>query len=678
MRDNDGLWRPDYLARARDVLRLVLRAAVWARDLVFYKNADIDDAVREVGLRWGVESFPAHHTGAEARRVLRWADALAADSSVIAVLHTWIADTAVGPGVESASDLASPSWPIARPEEWPPIGSGEQRQLVHSAMQSLGAHPLLRHGEAEMLEVLRRRVAELHMRYLGEDPRTNTRFFHLRHQVIRAWFNRDLLDLHGAPAATGEGDELTGPAAAVARSQAAIAAMLFHDTVINWNQDAISAIVEGRYAWRIALGEFEPLEQLVRRRRHRSSTGPPSLLRPARGMFEEPAFVLNTSPTARELLRRAEEFRASRDRPHLARYLALRQDVKWERSSYEDRRVVLLADQQVHLAAVGVASRRDVQQLDRFLGQSATLRPPYAEFIPRDRSLSNSKRGAIESALDGGRKGMQSLRENAPASPLVSAKRAETETEHQLALAIAGTLAKVLEKLLADYSAPAARHEGRHRLVEWVSAADYWSNLALELLQRMEDEGWLQTERLQEGYLADRRWRSQTRIIRHRVLCAVFSLSNMEALQGGGTDLRDRIGIDREALSSAYLEMVQVQEVAAAQPLLITQLALWHGFLMSNEIPFEPDLMSVGLRRYDYLTSSELRPRASESTIGFDSERRMLAAARLIDADWDSGVLERIPAQSTAWIALDLSSNGAYSEWRHATAGLRRAARGEE
>ncbi|TQJ32621.1 hypothetical protein [Microbacterium sp. SLBN-146] len=663
----DGRWRDDYLARMRDLLRLVLRTAVWSRDLTFYKNTDVRDVAREVGRRWGVEEFPAQHTGADGRRVLRWADALAADESVLAILGTWLS-SAEADGVGSAVTAPDPTWPLERPKDWPPTATGERARLVESALRSLGTHPLLPSGERGMLEVLRRRVAELHMTYLSDDPRANTRFFHLRHRIIRTWFHQDLLDLHGAPVPVAAESEPTGSAGIVARSEAAISAMLFHDTVLNWNQEAIAEIIEDRYAWRIALGGYDPLEQLVRRRHHRLAAKSPTLLTAPRSVLDDPAYLDGVSVAGRAVFVAAREFRRSKSQSDLSRFLTLRGSHDWRGSNPHEQRVLLLADQIVHLASIGVASKANLEVLDGFLEQSAAIRPEYGAYVFRDRALDAGKKGDLDDALQHAASGMKVLEESR-STGLFSVNRAQAETEHQLALAIAGSLARILEKTIVEHPGVASRPGSTARIAHWARAADAWSTHTLDVLQLMESEGWLQDETF--AHLADRRWRAQTRIIRHRVLCAIFTLAAIEGVAGSGAQFRSELRLDEESLLDAYRDMARVQEISGTQPLLVTQLALWHAFLMSNEIPFEADEMSVRLRRYDYLTSAD----ASTSTIDFDLERRMLAVGRLIDADWDSGVLERIPAQSAAWIALDLCSHGTYSAWRRSTRALRRAAR---
>jgi hypothetical protein len=628
-----------------------------------------------------------------ARRAQNWARRIAKFPAALAVAAAGSQLDPVELDLEywstRGASVGIPRWSTApdQVERWPPgLMPGEEG---HWLLERLGAffdeedprlvsaldNPNAR--RRQLTQVLRRRATELHDEYLGEYFETQPHFFHLRHSMARQWFETDLEDLGGVAERYVAFRELeeSSQRQAMLRSQAAIAQLMFFTVLHEWNPAAVDEILDRRSSARLLfLGGDElahPLERLIQRieddRRRKLQKGvAPKLTRKA--LPVDPVFVSEAGPKARELFRASQDVRESTTRETVQRYIDLRRHVQeseaWGRLSIHDKRTVLLADHAVHLDAVKLQLPAVMGILDQFLETSSRARSEYAAFIERDVAMlagkSNTRRG-LEDSVAAARRGVEqiesaSFRADSQYSPSQFNERAAMETTHQMSLALAGATVKVLEDLM---EAPADEQAtfSTALLLNRIRSAVRWSRATLSALDQLERAGYLGSTRYDDGFLAVAGWRVASKVIRHRILCASFAL--VEAF-----DLRDQLAFPRVLdLEVAYVEMITEPAVVEGNIPTIVQGALLHSFLTHGELPF-PGRIAPAAKRSDYLTMDVDSAAFRHPRVQWGVGRRMRATIANSEADYDYGVVGRVPLSSRTARTLNALSGGGYSEWR--------------
>lgn len=674
-------WRPDYLARSRVVLRRALEAyRTDGSTDGLHGGVDAPRIASAVGGYAGVTTFPSTAAAAvEAatgavmsedtarKRVSAWVARVAEDRHVAASLAEEL-DLWEPPPRElhMTTTARRPLWPLGDAAHWPPAPTpATERTWILAALavrfeddDRLPSPESDPDGfDAQALQILRRRVVDLHDAYLGNELATNEHFVHLRHTIARQWFREDLLDLRGVEAlATAGAPAATASRRKVQRSQAAISAMLFYDALHSWDQRAMEIIVARRAAARLAYGEGEPLERFARR----AIASARSVRSPLGAGVKNPhlpEYVVRAPAAARDIFDFATKVRQAVSIPTLREYVRLRRALDWDALDVRGRRTVLLADQSAHLDAVNAGDPRLLSDIDQLLRQSSIARVAYAAFVERDHAMSSGKAdgfaGLTRSLAQAG-EGVRLLDRIARAGEDTD-PRAHLEATQQMDLALAGATVKLAEYMMREPSTAVDPDRATRR----TAGSLRWSLATLGSLAQLEKEEALDDKRYDQGYLADRNWRVLPQVMRLRSLCAAYTLSHAHETADRGRT------VTIEMIDMAYTRLVTTQEITAVHVPQVLQLALWHSFLTQGRLPLPTSGMSVVLRRQDYITDDvdpHGHPGAPHTYM--DERRRKLITTWLLEKNWDTGAIERVAPQNPAWELLDRRSGGEYGRWR--------------
>lgn len=698
--NDDGSWRPDHLARVRLVLRSALRryraeGTTWS----LHDGVTTDRLADAIGRYWGVDCYPhsapqsvafARELPADApqptqnaagRRLREWAVRVADAAplpELISELDLWDPPPREihVPADPTVRDGRPPLWSLRHSASWPPSdGAGTEREWLIEVVAELlddddrlVATASLTSREHQLLQILRRRVFDLHAAYLdgGFGIETNLQFLHLRHNVARLWFVEDLVDLRGIEAVA---DAETTASHNAKRSQAAISALMFYQAVHEWDQRAMDAIMANRFGVHTAYSD-DPIERFSRRviesaakRRHPLGSGVKET--------HLPDYVrLTRCPEARRIFDFAMKMRQAPGAGTLAEYIRLRQVLDWDALDPRGKRTVLLADHSAHLDAVNQKNAGALGEIDQLMKQSLDARVEYEAFIQRDHAMAVGKSGtlrALENSLGQAAAGVAKVARLARSHETFDV-RAQLETEQQLDLAIAGSTVKLGEHMMTEPSgridaAGASRH---------AAASLRWSAATLSLLEELERAGMLGAKRYEDGYLSQGAWHVQTHIIRLRCLCAAYTLSQAHGVRGA------RTLTTIEAIEAEYVQLVTLQEITAAQVPQILQLALWQSFL-TGRLPLPARSLSTQLRRSDYITDDVVGdPSGGIPHVHVDDRRRRLITLWLLDRSWDAGAVEKVARENPAWALLQKRSGGEFGRWRAWLADRREKLRDEK
>ncbi|WP_409046934.1 hypothetical protein AB2L57_09500 [Microbacterium sp. HA-8] len=534
-------------------------------------------------------------------------------------------------------------------------------------------------SEEQFVQILRRRTAQLHHSYLSGNPAIKTRFWYLRHSIVRPWFNEDLLDLRHDPDDDDAGIRQSSDPR-VPRSQAAVSMLMFHAAIREWDDDAYKAIITSRLAaFRSA---EEPIIRYIRQGLHTASA-------PREEHLPEPSLSglehLGGSARVHLLMRAVVAFRKTADPGDAARYFKARRAIQddWTTNVKQDeRRIVLLADQAMHLTVVGggLLDADSRTEISRFLAESAEDRLEYRAFVWRDAALQESKAKRLDRAMSAGEEGRRVLKRHSSDADFRSGERVLVEVEHQMNLLMAGNAVKIVEAMMARSTVTRRTARDADEVIRARAAAAVgWASLAMDSVHRLEAEGWLPSERYGDGHLAEASWRTQTRIIWHRCLCAAFTMMQAYSLRPHGhyrlnpwmnavTTADPLADVGTDTLDKAYIEMTSMSLLSPGQHLNIAQATLWHSFLRGRRVSFDMSRLSDALTESDYLTPARAPER---EWVSLSADRALVATGHLLVARYDFGAIEFTPRGSIVWKALERLSSGSYKEWRDTIATLR-------
>lgn len=671
-----GGWRADWLWVTRAIIRAML--AGFASDLTqrFHGSADATEAAAQVGAYWGVERYPVTRPRTEGKRMIDWAGRvytsrpalMAAERAVNTYYAEWRDST--------PTHRTSVAWVAHEPEEWPPVGP-VRTHLIGAVRGRVTLPASLIDSDEQFVQILRRRTAQLHHAYVAGNSAIKTRFWYLRHSIVRPWFHEDLLDLRDDP------DDDLGVAKPssdprVARSQAAVSMLMFHAAVREWDDGAYKDIVKSRLAaFRSA---EDPIIRYIRKGLEKGSA-------PKEENQPEPSLSglehLGGTQRSHRVMRAVVTYRRTSAPGDAADYMEARSALSddWDLTSQDERRIVLLADQAMHLTVVGNRrldeSARD--RISKFLEESAQERLEYRAFVWRDRALQEAKGQRLDRAMAAGQEGRRVLRSSASDPDFRSGERVLIEVEQQMNLLMAGNAVKIVEAMMARSTVTRrTAHHADEVIRARAAAAVGWASLAMDAVHRLEAEGWLASQRYEDGHLGDASWRTQTRIIWHRCLCAAFTMMRAYGLRSiGPYTLRPWMDVAAtadpladvtiETLDAAFIEMTSMSLLTPVQHLNIAQATLWHSFLRGRRVSFDVSQFSDALTEADYLTPSG----APERWVQLSADRALVATGRLLVAQYDCGAIEFVPRGSLVWKALESLSHGSYSQWRDTIAALR-------
>lgn len=678
LRAGDG-WRSDWLWVSRAILRQMLEGFASDSTQSFRAVGSAEEVAQQLSSFWGLERYPLASSGAAGSRMAEWTKRVYESGPALDAAEREAEKHATLRPHTMMSHQDPLFWAEHRPEEWPPPGP-VRRQLIDAVRERVTLPTALNDTDEQFVQILRRRAATLHQAYLSGNRAVKTRFWHLRHSIVRPWFQEDLLDLRDDdqefPA-----EERPSSDPRVARSQAAVAMLTFHAAIREWDPVAYDSIVTHRIAaFRSA---EEPILRYIRQGLESGSTVESDRApAPSLSGLEH----LGGSDGIHRLMRLVLTYRRARDPRDAATYVRLRDNIKPPNLSAEDRRLLLLIDQAMHLTVVGGmlldSGTRD--KISVFLEQSARERLEYRAFVFRDKSLQEAKTGRLGAAMSEGYAGQRALRTHAADRDFQSGDRVIAEVEHQMNLLMAGNAVKVVEAMMRQSTTTRARTSHSDEVIRARSAAAVgWASLAMERVQHLEANGWLPVDRYHEPHLGEASWRTQTRIIWHRCLCAAFTMQRAYGLRStspfamnpwmdvapGSNPLAD---VTEAALDKAFIEMTSMVHFTPAQLLNIAQATLWHSFLRGRRVSFDMNRLSDVLTDSDYLTPSS-DPQGDSVTI--NSSRVLVATGRLLAARYDFGAIEFVPRGSLVWKALTQTSHGGYPEWRNVVALLRAKSR---
>lgn len=671
-----GGWRADWLWVTRAIIRAMLAGFVSDPTQRFRSATDATEAAAQVGAYWGVARYPVTRPRAEGKRMIDWAERvyisrpalMAAERAVETYYAEWRDST--------PTHGAAVAWAAQEPEEWPPVGP-VRTQLIDAVRGRVALPASLIDSDEQFVQILRRRTAQLHHSYVASNSAIKTRFWYLRHSIVRPWFHEDLLDLRDDP------DDDLGVARSssdprVARSQAAVSMLMFYAAVREWNDDAYKDIVKSRLAaFRSA---EDPIIRYIRQGLEKGSA-PQEEKRsiPSLSGLEH----LGGTQRSHRVMRAVATYRRTFDAGDAARYLKARRALSddWNNTTQEERRVVLLGDQAMHLIVVG--NRRldeDARtEVSGFLQESAQDRLEYRAFVWRDRALQEAKGQRLDRAMAAGQEGRRVLRSTSSDPDFRSGERVLIEVEQQMNLLMAGNAVKILEAMMARSTVTRrTAHHADEVIRARAAAAVGWASLAMDAVHRLEAQGWLSSQRYEDGHLGDASWRTQARIIWHRCLCAAFTMMQAYGLRSIGpytltpwmdvASTADPLAdVSIETLDAAFIEMTSMSLLTPVQHLNIAQATLWHSFLRGRRVSFDASQFSDALTEADYLTPSGV----PERWVQLSADRALVATGRLLVAQYDCGAIEFVPRGSLVWKALERLSQGSYPQWRDTIATLR-------
>lgn len=713
--DDAGVWRPDGLTAARIVLRNVVRAYADAEHDPRSRR-DVTHTANVIARSWGVDTFPtdtvlgnplldrgdltaqadedaADDTDGEhaatgdadyARRsrwqkaVTRHPQALAAAASALAL--TW---AQLDEEWAAKSTVSHPRWNTSARQvtRWPPdpMPGGEGGWLLARLGERLDDDPRLvapgedeRARRAQLTQVLRRLAVNRHAAYLGTRLDTQSHYFHLRHAMARTWFINDLRDLGGADEFSGAADEGSVARETMLRSQASIARMEFYAVLHEWDAAAAAEVMSRRSsARRVFLGlENMPdaLDQFQERLLKTPVHTPDKLDDQAvkdKADPSLPTFVNRAEPKAREIFSFALAVRTKPTRKIVAEYVTRRRDPEFAfaKLSKAGKRTVLLADQSVSLDCVNMRDLDLQKVVGTLLEESRAAGVEFGLFDRRDRAILGTKSGTREGlarAIDEGMRGIAGLYGIRAAAAHEYAdvrvdERSALETEHQISLALAGAATRVLEDLMrADAAYQDRKSPGI--VADEISGALHWSERTGKVLELLDDKGYLFSERYHDGYLASVGWRVPTRIIRHRALCAAYTVAKAYGIES--STLPTALDLD-----IAYDRMVSTIEIIDSQVPQVMQGVLLHSFLTAGRLPFPPRV-STALQTFDFITADVDPGRARAQSVHLDGANRILATLANFDRDWDFGAVGHVQVGTRIARALDDRSGGEFSHWR--------------
>lgn len=677
--------RADALPRVREALGSLTTVFATVATPV-NANAHPTEIAEQVAAYWAVHRYPARLGNTDERRVKGWiAGIVAPDASVLdeagaIVARQQASDCREAEEVRAGGrapvfDRAAVSptsmpiafWDIREADNWPAGAEGDN--LVDQVIAGLGDLPHALVAESPLpprthyRQILRRRARELHTEYLRGVARTPDVHIHFRHLVARPWFKEDLLELDRAAIEAEQRDP--SRTNRLARAQAAVCALLTHEAVRRWNQDAYDRIVADRVSARRAV---DPIVRFVRSTLAKELAAVPTTLTMPKPQL---SYVALGSLPVQDLFALARTIQETPRGEPLSRYLQTRRALEPATLATQvDRRIVLFADLAVDLA---VTKQSDAVRAEvaRFVSESGRARREYAPLRKRTASLvasSDENRPRAITLVQSGLNELRALRQDDDVS--IDAL-AFLEAEHQLFLRQAGNVVQVAEDLLA------ARKQDQDVsavVVPTVRSMLYWAEEAHVALSELDALGALGPERYASGYLADATWLHQTPIIRHRALCAAATLAIVYpgVWRAAGIDERVAELRDGDVLNESYLALLSLPAPNQTQQLNTLQSSIWHSLLRGDLVPYRLERLNKVYLEWDEMTSpGDDHPSEPYRLRIFGASDRELAFARLLGHKWDAGAPEKIPRGSFAWTQLDTFTQGRFAAWRTHVAILR-------
>jgi len=689
-------WRPDYMSRARAVLRKVLDSALGS-----------PGQSRVVAAYWGLDSWPFEADEAltlSEQAGVNIAEKLTPNAVRLRLsrYQQGIAEGAINAGafkrpmfggpeppsstVRSVADaVVAPLWELSDPRLWPEQGEGEwlaRRLLAYVRPEQLPGQE--EHQKLDQaLQLLRRRVEQLLGDYLKVEPhaseprrKTTTRGLqHLQHCIEPAWYGQDRLDLRGGflslPTTPLPGDDRRTE---TQRSQAALASMFFYDIVHRMadHGTAIDGFIDARAFVHDHYAGAPAVLVLPKPSATAGATlgaRPRELIRAqpfVRGYAPKPpAIVDGANPAVRNLFQSSLDIRKGGDAGAVDTYIRERKAIgeQWKGLSLDNRHSVLFADHGVHFYVAGKtepAFAERVGDLDELLTHSSEGHDAYRAFVHRDRSITAAKSNSLsglERSVALLYKARQEL-DRARSFVVAGFDRDIFETRHQLDLLTAGTEVKISEKVMSDARLQQPQEGGR-ALIARVRSPLRWANSAYATLGVLETAGLLvpAAQRYANRHLADASWNVQTRIIRLRCLCAEYTLIGALELQSERSATLDDIDV-------AYRDLVTTADLRLGDVPLVLQLVLWAAMLNNNSLPHVEGQLAVALRDIQELSDFLPQSVPGDPRIAIREEHYLRLTEIIGKHHYNCGAIERVDPGSRVGVFLNSQSSGQFGVWR--------------
>lgn len=714
LRDDEGAWRPDGLTAARLVLRKVVAAYRTAPPRVRSRQ-DIAHTANVIARLWGVDEYPTDllpgnplidrgdlsapvsdhdappvpltNPRLEYSDRSRWQAAVASHPDALAAAAQpldleWATvevewsdlDTVAHPRWR-VDDRTSLHWP---PEVGMPGSEGHWllsrlREVLEDDPRVVGSEEDDKARNAQLLTVLRRLAVDRHAAYLGARVDTQRHFFHLRHSMARIWFTNDLLDLGGAEEFGVGIESVSENRKQILRSQASIARMEFYAAIHEWDQKAVDVVLDRRSSARRVFLGLDQLSDALTQFEERLLSRPLHVTKKRDDAVREeknldptlPPFVRRSNSRAREIFTMALHVRSRPTRAVIREYVEIRtrKDLKFDAMHESSKRTVLLADQSVSLDCVNIRDAELQRLVGGLLKESSVAGLEYAAFDRRDKAVLATKEGTrkgLARTIDQGIRGVAEVYRTRTMldddfSDIRVDERSSLETEHQMSLALAGGAVRVVEALMSS-DAETQERKRPEVISQEIAASLHWSARSVKVLDILESKDYLATERYEAGYLSSLNWRVTTRVMRHRALCAAFTVAAAFRLRS--TSLPTVLDLD-----VAYEQMITTPQIAAGQVASVMQGVLLHSFITAGMLPFPPNI-APALQGFDFLTADIDHNRRRRHAVHLDGRNRMVATLKLFDEDWNYGVVGKVVPTTTIGGLLNERSHGEFSRWR--------------
>lgn len=529
---------------------------------------------------------------------------------------------------ESTSD--SGSWLEGLPTEFPPASASL------TSMLEIARNAGLDGDDRSLIQTVRQTVSLRVRTYLAAQPR---HLIHHREVVESSWFRSDVQFIEPVRGALSkdlviQGHAERGQSLAVSRAVVTLQYFLCLLDPRSFTRQ-LQATAGTRASFRMFLRREGPRPLILARAVTLASLSQTTSHRhidpssPA-GEAIDMAYAIRAAPQSQRGLLIREFARLRREiQPHLGSY------------SDEYLRTVMQADQSASHDAMDAMDEhgfREVDSLRVAAGRGSSM-GAYPVMTWRDRGVLASKQGRLASAIRITDRGIDKLLSLDPAQR--GDGHAFLESLHQHLLSNAGTAAKIVEDLLVEIPQKQSLRRSIRVYERWAETAVSYASRAHSVLEQLEGimPGGLPVKRHEDGYIASRDWRIQTRIMYLRALLGAETL--LATVQ---SEKHRATIVDREIMRILYREIASDPRLRRPRIFTFTQLAVWLTLIDGMELPYIEN-PSIGLSEVPFLTVNSNAVLPGNRAVSMDEERVIRAKFWFDQADgWDRGPITRVRA----------------------------------